>query len=120
MPTDGGTWEKHSFDGHFARLGQERVEYIIQNYERRIADIKSGIELTVELEVLTPKAIASEILIGWDGITSEDQEVPYTEATKNRLLEVETVAASIILAWSRSLQGNAAKKPTSKKPRGIG
>jgi hypothetical protein len=121
IPTDGGAWEQQSFDGHFARLGQDRVEYLTENYVRRVADAKAGIELSDELEWLTPKAIASEILIGWDGITDDNgEEVPYTEATKKRLLEVETVAAAIIEAWSKSLQGSQAKKSTSKKSRGIG
>jgi hypothetical protein len=121
VPTDGGTWAKQSFDGHFARLGQERVEYLTESYTRRVADLKAGVELDEELAALTPKAIAGEILIGWNGIFDDDgNEIPCTPATKERVLEVETVAAAVIQAWSSSLQGSAAKKQTSKKPRGIG
>ena len=121
VPTDGGAWEKQSFDGHFARLGQERVEYLTQAYTRRVEELKAGIELDEELAALTPKFIAGEILIGWDNILDDDgNEIPCTPATKERVLEVETVAAAVINAWSASLQGSAAKKPTSKKPRGIG
>ena len=121
VPTDGGTWEKQSFDGHFARLGQERVEYLTESYTRRVADLKAGVDLDEELATLTPKAIAGEILIGWNGIFDDDgNEIPCTPATKERVLEVETVAAAVIQAWSSSLQGSAAKKQTSKKPRGIG
>jgi hypothetical protein len=121
VPVDGGAWEKQSFDGHFARLGQERVEYLTEAYTRRVEELKAGIELDKELAVLTPKAIAREILIGWDSIFDDDgNEIPCTPAIKERVLEVETVAAAVINAWSASLQGSAAKKQTSRKSRGIG
>jgi len=121
VPADGGAWEKQSFDGHFARLGQKRVEYLAEAYNRRVRKLQAEEELDEELAVLTPKFIAGEILIGWNGIVDDDgNEIPYTQATKERVLEVETVAAAVIQAWSASLQGSAAKKQTSKKPRGIG
>ncbi len=121
VPADGGAWEKQSFDGHFARLGQKRVEYLTEAYTRRSRELQAGIELDEELAALTPKFIAGEILIGWNSIFDNDgNEIPCTPATKERVLEVETVAAAVIQAWADSLQGSAAKKQTSKKPRGIG
>lgn len=121
VPADGGKWERQSFDGHFARLGQERVNHLLEAVQRRITAVRRGEPLDDDLAELTDIAIADEILIGWGGITDEDgNEVPFTAQTKARVLGVETVAAAVVSAWAESLQGSQAKKRTSRKSPGIG
>ena len=121
VPADGGKFERQSFDGHFARLGQERVNELTEAVQRRVRAVQRGEPLDPELEDLTDVAIADEILIGWAGILDDDgNEVPFTEASKARVLQVESVAAAVITAWVESLQGSKAKKPTLKRSPGIG
>ena len=121
VPADGGKHERQSFDGHFARLGQERVSELTEAVQRRVRAVQRGEPLDPDLQALSDQAIADEILIGWSGILDDDgNEVAFTAATKARVLEVESVAAAIILAWVESLQGSAAKKQTSRKRPGIG
>lgn len=117
VPVD-GRWKRESFDGHFARLGQERVNYLVESAQKRLAQLQAG-SVEDDLIDVTDIAIASEVLVGWTGILdSSGNEVPYSETTKQQLLNMETVAVAVITAWSESLQG--AKKQTSRKPPSFG
>lgn len=115
---DDGGWERQSFDGHFARLGQDRVNYLIAAASARVAQIQRG-ELNVDDEVIDDISIASEVLVGWEGILdAKGGEVPYSDGSKAKLLKVEAVATAIVTAWAESIHGS--KKPTSKKPPAFG
>jgi hypothetical protein len=117
IPID-GKWKRESFDGHFARVGQDRVNTLVEAAQRRVALLQRG-ETDPDVDGMTEIAIADEILVGWDGIVDGDgQEVPFSEAMKARLLKVEGVATAIITAWAESLQGS--KKRTSGKPPSFG
>lgn len=90
VPTDGGKWENHTFDGVFKRIPQSRMEEIRKAAEGSIQDMD----------------LARELLAGWAGVTdSEGNEVPFTEATRDRLLDIPAVATSIVRAFIASLQG---------------
>lgn len=89
-PIDGGRYQKHTFDAQFKRLSQSRIEEIM-------ADAMNG--------ELKDGAVASELLVGWSGITDGGDEIPYSEKTKAELLDMPLVAASIIKAWMESLGG---------------
>ena len=117
MPVD-GRWERKTFDGHFARLGQDRVNTLVEAAQRRVVLMQRG-ESDPDLSDLTDIAMADEILVGWEGILDSDgQEIPFSDGAKDRLLKVEAVATAIVTAWAESLQG--AKKSTSKKPPSFG
>jgi hypothetical protein len=54
--------------------------------------------------------VADEILIGWSNVLDEDgDEIPFTTANKQQLLEVSALASSIIVAYFESVTGNKLK-----------
>jgi hypothetical protein len=90
FPTDGGRFEKHTFDAEFKRLSQTRIE---------------GIMADAVANQLKDGEVAAEVLIGWKGVTDGGADIPYSETGKAELLEVPLVAASVIKAWMESLSG---------------
>lgn len=105
IPVDGGTRQKHTFDGEFRRLPQSRINEIIK--------VARATELgrLDDDEMLDDKAAAREILVGWSGVLDEDNnEIPFSEASLAQLLELPTIAGQIIKAWFNSM--DVAKKPT--------
>lgn len=90
VPTDGGTYEACNFDAKIKRLKQERIDEINA----------LGID-----GILNPREIASELLIGWSGISKGGQEIPYSEEAKKNLLNTGLVASAILRAYFASLQG---------------
>lgn len=89
-PIDGGRFEKHTFDAQFKRLSQSRIEEIMSDAVN--GELKDG-------------AVASELLVGWAGITDSGADIPYSEKTKAELLDMPLVSASIVKAWMESLAG---------------
>lgn len=107
LPADGGKFEKQSFDAEFKRLPQGRINEIQAEVQARIkaAERNEAIE-----DGITDQSIAREILIGWSGIVDDEgDEVAYSTAARDQLLEVPTVAAAVILAYFDSLTGNKSK-----------
>lgn len=90
IPTDSGKFESASFDGHFKRISQTRVEEII--------------DLAAKKE-LSDVGLASEVLIGWKGVQDGGEETPYSESAKEKLLDIPSVAKSVVLAFFESLNG---------------
>jgi len=98
-----GRHEHKKFDGEFRRLGQARVNTITAEIQARMVAMQAGEDTS---EMITDQSIADEVLVGWSGILDRDgDEVPFSEATKRRLLDVEAVAAAIVTAWGDSLRG---------------
>ena len=87
QPGNGGVQEKHSFDAEFKRLPQSRINKIREEAPRRQKEIDEGLDPTTNLSDVS---IADEILVGWDGITDGDKNVPFTKATKKQVLEIPT------------------------------
>lgn len=89
-PIDGGRFEKHTFDAQFKRLSQSRIEEIM-------SDAINGQLKDVE--------VASELLVGWAGVTDGNEQIPYSEKTKAEVLNMPLVASSLVKAWMESLAG---------------
>lgn len=99
IPIDGGQKERHTFDGEFKRLPQTRVnELVTQLQLQQRPDIDPD-------QILPAQDAAREILVGWSGIQDDSgEEIPFSETALNQLLEMQMVAAQIILAWFNSLE----------------
>lgn len=91
FPTDGGKTEKQTFDAEFRRMTNTRIN-----------EIRSRIE---KGEV-TDTELACEVLVGWEGVNDGNGEaVPFTERSRDQLLDVPLVAAAVVMAWLGSLTG---------------
>lgn len=89
VPSDGGRFEKQTFDATFKRLG--RTEF------SKLAD-KGDTEL---LEA---------VLDGWDGVLDEDDKpVAYTAANRRDLFEDPYFCRGVIKAYLESLEGAQVK-----------
>jgi len=99
IPIDGGQKERHTFDGEFKRLPQTRVnELVTQLQLQQRPDIDPD-------QILPAQDAAREILVGWSGIKDDSgEEIPFSETALNQVLEMQMVAAQIILAWFNSLE----------------
>lgn len=107
LPADGGKFEKQSFDAEFKRLPQGRINEIQAEVQARIKAVERNEAIE---DGITDQSIAREILIGWSGIVDDEgDEVAYSTAARDQLLEVPTVAAAVILAYFDSLTGNKSK-----------
>lgn len=90
LPVDGGRTEKASFDAEFKRLTQSRIEEIRGLIERdEIRDVD----------------LVREVLVGWSGVVDADGPVPFSAQALNQLLDIPTVASSIVYALFQSLTG---------------
>jgi|GEM_PF-2149170 len=109
---------RFSFKADFAFLPQERIDYLTVASARRQALLERGQD-DADLQNVTARAIAAEVLVGWSEVTDDnDEPVPFTAAAADRLLQIQGVAAAVVDAWGESLQG--AKRGNLKAPRGIG
>jgi len=109
---------RYSFTAKFAFLRQDRIEELTQQLAKRERLLKIGQD-DPELEHVNSRAVAGEVLTGWDGVTDDDGEpVEFTAASLERFLQIQGVAITVCNAWADSLQG--ARRGNSKAPRGIG
>ena len=93
MPGNGGIQEEHSFDAEFKQLTQSRINQIREEAPRRQKEIDEGLTSSSELSDVS---IAEEILVGWDGITDGDKEIPFTKAAKKQLLDIPMLASRLV------------------------
>jgi hypothetical protein len=117
---DNGLQESESFIAYIARLPQDRIDEISEKSIRRYTQIKHGEKLDEDVAEYTYFYVAGEILVGWEEITVNGEDIPFTASTKEEFLKSEGVATAIVNAWIESKNADTAKKPTSKKSRGIG
>jgi len=109
---------RFTFTAQFAFLDQERIDYLLVASAKRAALLKRG-EDDPELEGITSRAIAAEVLVGWSGVTDDnDESVEFSAAAADKFLRIQGVARAVADAWGESLEG--AKVGNSKAPRGIG
>jgi hypothetical protein len=109
---------RFTFTAQFAFLDQERIDYLLVASAKRAALLKRG-EDDPELEGITSRAIAAEVLVGWSGVTDgNDEPVEFSAAAADKFLRIQGVARAVADAWGESLEG--AKVGNSKAPRGIG
>lgn len=91
VPVDGGRTEKQTFDGTFKRLSQSRIEEI---------------KALIEKNDVTDVSLAKEVLVGWHGVVdAAGEEVPFSEKSRDGLLDVPLVATSVVMAFLESLSG---------------
>ena len=103
LPTDGGKFEKQTFDAEFKRLPQARINEIQIEVQARIKAAERNESIT---DSISDQSIAEELLVGWSGVVDGDgDEVPFSEVNKQQLLAVATVASAIIVAYFDSLTG---------------
>ena len=99
LPVDGGRREKHTFDGEFRRLPQTRINEIV-----KLAQLQERGRLADD-EELRDQDAAKEILAGWSNIVDDQgQEIPFSDAAVNQLLEIPTIAGQVVRAWFDSLE----------------
>jgi len=109
---------RYSFTGEFAFLRQDRIEELTQQLAKRQRLLEIGQD-DPDLEHVNARAVAAEVLVGWSGVTDDDgEDVAFSPAALERMLQIQGVAITICNAWAESLQG--AKRGNSKAPRGIG
>lgn len=88
LPTDGGKFEKSTFDAQFKRIPQSRIDAIF-----RADDVKD-------------EEVARELLVGWRGVTDDSgEDVPFSEAAREQLFNVPGVRAAVIKSYLESLSG---------------
>jgi len=107
VPTDGGKYERQSFDAEFNRLPQSRINEIQTEVQARIKAAEKGEAAEGDISDIS---IADEVLAGWDGIVDDEgEEVPYSKTSKTELLNVPGLAGSIIEAYFESIAGKKTK-----------
>jgi len=110
VPQDGGRFRSYTFEVEFARVSQERREELGRQLLVQKGRIEAGL---LEGELLTPRQIAAELVVGWSGILdSEDKDakpVPFSTTTLAQLLNVGDVADAILAAWNDSIPGAKSK-----------
>ena len=91
FPVDGGKTDKQTFDAEFKRMTQTRIQEIRESIEKgQISDTE----------------LARDVLCGWAGVTDGNGDaVPFSEGSRDRLLDVPLVAGAVVLAWLSSLSG---------------
>ncbi len=110
MPIDGTRFRRETFEAVFKRLPQSRVEEIMAaEQEVRLAAERGVGDLKTLLPVI--RAHAAEVMAGWSGIKDVDggEDLPFTEANLQELLEVPMMASAILQAYGESLQKAKAK-----------
>ena len=110
VPQDGGRFRSYTFDVEFARVSQERREELGRQLLVQKGRIEAGL---LEGELLTPRQIAAELVVGWSGILDSEEKdaapVPFSTTTLAQLLNVGDVADAILAAWNESIPGAKAK-----------
>lgn len=90
LPVDGGRFEKQAFTATFRRISQSRITEIVE---------------AVQAGSTTDVKLASEVLVGWAGVTDGETDLEYTEAHKAQLLDIPAVAAAVVRAFLDSITG---------------
>ena len=95
-PGDGGSQNKETFDAVFKIIPQSRINEIGVQAQKKEKELKEGIMDGTDISDLL---IADEILVGWEGITDGDKEVPFTPATKKQVLDIAGLANLLVTEY---------------------
>lgn len=91
FPTDGGKTDRQTFDAEYKRMTQTRINEIRE---------------AIEKNETTDTELAREVLVGWEGVNDASGEtVPFSERSRDQLLDVPLVASAVVMAWLGSLTG---------------
>ena len=92
-PSDGGIQKEETFDAVFKIIPQSRINEIRDQADKKQKELDKGI---TDGENISDVLIADEILVGWDGITDGEKEIPYSKATKKLILEFPMLANRLV------------------------
>ena len=96
VPVDGGRHERQTFDAEFKRLPQSKIAPMVAELDR--------LDAAGDLDRLTD--MASEVLVGWAGITDDNgKDVPFSQKALEQLLEVPLLSVMILKAYMESMKG---------------
>ena len=95
-PGDGGSQNKETFDAVFKIIPQSRINEIGVQAQKKEKELKEGIMDGTDISDLL---IADEILVGWEGITDGDKDVPFTKATKKQVLDIAGLANLLVTEY---------------------
>ena len=95
-PGDGGTQKEETFDAVFKIIPQSRINEIGLQAQQKKNELDKGIMDGTDISDLL---IADEILVGWEGITDGDKEVPFTPATKKQVLDIAGLANILVTKY---------------------
>jgi hypothetical protein len=91
FPIDGGKTDRQTFDAEFKRMTQTRINEIRE---------------LIEKNQTSDTELAREVLVGWEGVNDANNDaVPFTERSRDQLLDVPLVAGAVVMAWLGSLTG---------------
>ena len=105
-PADGGTQKEETFDAIFKIIPQSRINEIREQADKKQKELDQGI---TDGENISDVLIADEILVGWDGITDGEKEIPYSKATKKLILEYPLLANTLVEIYFAELTKQKAK-----------
>jgi len=92
-PSDGGIQKEATFDAVFKIIPQSRINEIREQADKKQKELNEGI---TDGENISDVLIADEILVGWDGVTDGEKEIPYSKATKKLILEFPMLANRLV------------------------
>lgn len=95
IPKDGGGYDTGTFDAVFKRLSRTEAEEI---GTRVAAGEMTGLDAV------------RQILVGWSGVLGENEEVPFSEANRERFLEIPGVGLAIFRVFTQANAGAAQEK----------
>ncbi|MAQ04543.1 MAG: hypothetical protein CMA50_01810 [Euryarchaeota archaeon] len=105
-PSDGGIQKEETFDATFKIIPQSRINEIREQADKKQKELDQGI---TDGENISDVLIADEILVGWDGITDGEKEIPYSKATKKLILEYPLLANTLVEIYFAELTKQKAK-----------
>ena len=105
-PSDGGIQKEETFDAIFKIIPQSRINEIKEQADKKQKELDQGI---TDGENISDVLIADEILVGWDGITDGEKEIPYSKATKKLILEYPLLANTLVEIYFAELTKQKAK-----------
>ena len=95
IPED-GQYRRETFNAVFKNISQSRFQELIELSQ---SDDFNDVD------------IVREVVIGWSGITDDkDEEIPFTKAKLEQLLDVLGLATAIASSFVESRKGSAAKR----------
>lgn len=84
IPTNGGQYDKQTFDGELKRLTDARLKEI---------------RAKVEAGELTDAEFVREVMVGWHGVTDGDEQVPFSQSALAQLLDIPSPACRPPSSW---------------------
>jgi len=95
IPIDGGRHDKQTFEVEFARL-------TVSEADKLVREIVSGERNEFEG--------FGEMVKGWKGVVDDGEEVPFSASALKQVLEIPTIATSIIQSYKEATSELARRK----------